>query len=377
MTRWPRNKARHTAAMLTSKLKAVLLSGLMAGALNTLIAMGLTLGGSRGFGLNLLYSQCIGLSIWALVDLGRLLFIKNWAMHQRRLLLVVPLGVVFGYSAGIFLAGWLAGEDIAAYVLGQPGKAMSLLGMSLAAGVLLTYYFLSREQLTEARSRAEALQRQAAESQLKLLQTQLEPHMLFNTLANLRALIGTDPALATDMLDRLIAYLRATLQASRTATHSLQAEFERLQDYLELMAVRMGPRLAYSLELPPALSNHRIPSLLLQPLVENAIKHGLEPKVKGGSITVRASYEGDDTIRLEVADTGVGLHALVQGHIDIVTNGGFGLVQVRQRLQTTYGPQATVEFMANNPQGTSAIITFPHKNSQSTQPTNVQRTKGV
>ena len=360
--------------MVVSTFKKVLYSGLLAGGLNTLIAMALTLGGSRGFLLNLLYSQCIGLSIWALVDLGRLLFIKNWAAHQRRLLLVVPLGVVLGYSGGIFLAGWLAGEDIAAYVLAQPGKAISLLVMSLAAGVALTYYFLSREQLNEARARAEALQRQAAESQLKLLQTQLEPHMLFNTLANLRVLIGTDPALATDMLDRLIAYLRATLQASRTPTHSLQDEFERLQDYLELMAVRMGPRLAYTLDLPPGLANHQIPSLLLQPLVENAIKHGLEPKVRGGSITVRASCEGHARIRLEVADTGVGLHALMQGHIDIDTNGGFGLAQVRQRLQTTYGPQATIDLIANNDHGTCAIITFPPENTKNGKN---NRTKGA
>lgn len=135
------------------------------------------------------------------------------------------------------------------------------------------------------------VQRHAQEARLKLLETQLEPHMLFNTLANLRALIAVDAERAQQMLDPVIAYLRATLHASRAATHPLQAEFDRLRDYLKLMAIRMGPRLAYALELPPALAAAPVPVLLLQPLVENSIKHGLEPKVQGGRITVRA--QGD------------------------------------------------------------------------------------
>ena len=101
--------------------------------------------------------------------------------------------------------------------------------------------------------------------------------MLFNTLANFRALIGTDPARATHMLDSLIDYLRAKLQASRATHHSLQNEFDRLGDYLALMQVRMGPRLTCALDLPAELADQLVPTLLLQPLVENAIKHGLEP----------------------------------------------------------------------------------------------------
>ena len=135
---------------------------------------------------------------------------------------------------------------------------------------------------------------QAAEARLRLLEAQLEPHMLFNTLANLRALIGVDPQRAQTMLDHMIAYLRATLRASRADAdrpHTLQDEFARLQDYLELMAIRMGPRLQFALELPEALATQPVPPLLLQPLVENSIQHGLEPKVEGGRITVRASQE--------------------------------------------------------------------------------------
>ena len=148
--------------------------------------------------------------------------------------------------------------------------------------------------------------RHAGEARLKLLETQLEPHMLFNTLANLRALIAVDPPRAQRMLDHMIAYLRATLDASRATTHPLQAEFDRLRDYLELMAIRMGPRLSYTLQLPTELAQQPVPTLLLQPLVENAIQHGLEPKVEGGQHHGARRARKAARCVLEVIDTGVG-----------------------------------------------------------------------
>ena len=176
--------------------------------------------------------------------------------------------------------------------------------------------------------------------------------MLFNTLANLRALIGTDTARAVVMLDHLIDYLRATLNASRAASHSLGDEFDRLGDYLALMQVRMGPRLRYTLDLPSDLATQLVPTLLLQSLVENAIKHGLEPKIEGGSIAVSARREGDN-IALDVIDSGVGLK----------DGAGFGLAQVRERLQATYGSQAAIYLGAGCAGFTKASITFPSQNA--------------
>ena len=157
------------------------------------------------------------------------------------------------------------------------------------------------------------------------------------------------------MLDRLIAYLRATLQASRSATHTLQAEFDRLQDYLELMAVRMGSRLAYTLDLPAELAALPVPTLLLQPLVENSIKHGLEPKVEGGSITVRARRAGS-VLTLDVADTGVGVDSAQPATGD---SAGFGMTQVRERLSTSYGTLAGIEFASLAAGGTFATLKLP------------------
>jgi LytS/YehU family sensor histidine kinase len=193
----------------------------------------------------------------------------------------------------------------------------------------------------------------ADEARLKLLETQLEPHMLFNTLANLRALIGVDPDRAQQMLDHMIAYLRATLNASRATSHSLQAEFDRLQDYLELMAIRMGPRLKFHLDLPGALAQVKVPALLLQPLVENAIQHGLEPKVGGGEVHVNARRDDGDVV-IEVCDTGVGLSGSAPAG-----GKGFGMNQVRERLATLYGERASIDFGSVDSGGCRVVIRYP------------------
>ncbi|MDE2417656.1 MAG: histidine kinase, partial [Burkholderiales bacterium] len=269
---------------------------------------------------------------------------------------IVPLAAVAGFLLGTALADALLGTDSMAYWHAQPRMAWGFLTLSLVTGAVLTYFAASRAQLAKARERAEAAQRHAAESRLRLLESQLEPHMLFNTLANLRALIGVDPARAQTMLDYLIAYLRATLSASRTGSHTLAQEFDRLRDYLELMAVRMGPRLHYTLELPDTLRQISVPPLLLQPLVENSIQHGLEPQVQGGSISVRA-FAAAGVLTLEVADTGKGLDPATSP----ADGNGFGLRQVRERLATLYGTAAAIEFIADHAGGTRASITIPLK----------------
>ncbi len=331
--------------------------------INTVIALGLTAFGEGDFGPNLLVSHCIGISIWLLMEFALHWLVPNRSEQWRRLFWVVPLAVTAGYLFGFNLAAWLLGQPLTLAWVKYPGRMLGYLLLSLTAGGGLTYYFLSREQLARAReemalsaAQAEAAQRHATEAQLKLLETQLEPHMLFNTLANLRALIGVDARRAQDMLDRLVAYLRATLAASRASTFSLGAEFERLNDYLELMRIRMGTRLQFKLELPTDLSGQQIPPLLLQALVENSIKHGLEPSVQGGHIDIRAQREGQRLL-LQVQDSGVGLGAGMPRANS--ANSGFGLGQVRERLQASYGPLASLTVADAPSGGTLVTVTIP------------------
>ena len=316
----------------------------------------------------LVHSVSIATMCWFCIDTSRI-GAARW-LHRRDpadasesrsrwpgwpwMLPIIVIGTVIGFSAGNEIAGWITGHRSPGYLRGSLSQALSMLTLSLVPGVVITYWFYSREVIAGQQAAMLTAQRQAAEHQLKLLESQLEPHMLFNTLANLRVLIGIDAPRAQAMLDQLIAFLRATLSGSRAALHPLSAEFARLADYLALMQVRMGGRLQHCFDLPADLAATPVPPLLLQPLVENCIKHGLEPEVAGGRIDVSAARDGAQLV-LTVRDTGAGLS-------DTRGDGTrFGLVQVRERLATLYGAAASLELRAADGAegGTVAIVRLP------------------
>jgi hypothetical protein len=314
----------------------------------------------RGYGVQLVYSLCIGLITWACIDFPRHLLPSSaetgWPRGLAGVVLVV-VAIAIGYFAGTALGDGLC-RTLGLHTGPRPDPvvlARQSVLITALAGIAGSYYFFTAARRSHLeRSMGEA-QRHADEARLKLLETQLEPHMLFNTLANLRALIALDPPRAQQMLDHMIAYLRATLDASRATTHPLQVEFDRLRDYLALMAIRMGPRLAYALDLPPDLGAQTVPPLLLQPIVENSIRHGLEPQLQGGRIEVRARREGG-RLMLEVSDSGAGQ---AEGEHGGTGGGGFGLVQVRQRLATLYGAAASYQFESAPGAGARTRITLP------------------
>jgi hypothetical protein len=189
---------------------------------------------------------------------------------------------------------------------------------------------------------------------LRALQSQIEPHFLFNTLANVVGLIHPAPDTAKLMLEKFIAYLRATLAVSRESSTTLGAEFALLKDYLAILQIRMGERLKVDAELPDALAALPLPPMLLQPLVENAIEHGLEPKVEGGTIRLAAQADGVRLV-LEVRDDGTGFKG---GNSD-----GIGLRNVRERLDKLYAGQATLAIEEPAAGGTRVVLTLPLKPS--------------
>jgi two-component sensor histidine kinase len=320
------------------------------------------------FWLGMLYSFAIGVQISAGVallqaGLGRLLV--RWhgdpSILQRAwvawglMLPCVMVASVAGYTGGIWLGDAISGQQtLAPWNMGDRRVARSI-AFTLLTAVLGSLVFFWAFQLNALKLDQAEAQRQAAEARLTLLQSQLEPHMLFNTLAHLRVLIKLQPDEAQGMLDQLIAYLRATLQASRATEHPLAQEFERLSDYLALMQLRMGQRLRVQLDLPAELGGIAIPPLLLQPLVENAIKHGLEPHVAGGELSVSAVCAGGRLV-LEVSDSGVGLTAASElGGVGT----GFGLSQVRERLAHRYGDTARLDLQPRPDGGSVARIEIP------------------
>jgi signal transduction histidine kinase len=320
-----------------------------------------TMSGSR-FGHIVLYSECIGLSIWALVEIGRRLATRRdhgWPEGWRAPALVA-VACALGYVIGITVADAFFGYSSWSDYMRKPGQLARDFGPTVVFCTVVAGGFWARGQARAQRAQVAAAAHEATLARLDMLQSQLEPHMLFNTLANLRALIAADPERAQDMLDHLIAFLRATLAASRQSAHPLADEFARIQDYLALMRVRMGDRLRTSATLPPELAALSVPPLLLQPLVENAIKHGLEPQRGPGELHVEAALEGT-TLLLRVADTGRDLEAAAQAKArePSTPSSGFGLTQVRERLQTLYGDAARFTLEPREGGGTLAEIRLP------------------
>jgi Histidine kinase len=201
---------------------------------------------------------------------------------------------------------------------------------------------------------AESLKRQLAEARMAAMQAQVEPHFLFNTLASIDHLIETDPPRASQMQKNLIALLRASMPAMRDKTASLGRELEVVRPYLEILKVRMGERLQAQVNVPEGLYSADFPPMMLQSLVENAIKHGLEPKAEGGALTVSAEVV-HGKLAVTVADTGVGFaRAATAGT-------GMGLQNIRERLKLIYGDAAELRIAGNAPSGTRVIIVVPYK----------------
>jgi sensor histidine kinase YesM len=274
--------------------------------------------------------------------------------------------------------------QVASVLLGQRASlsgttALGAVIATVLASGLAGLVLWGRQRIRGEELAREQAQRLAAEAELRLLRAQLEPHMLFNTLANLRELVAEDPPAAQRMLDSFIVFLRGALAASRSERTTLAEEFALLRAYLGLMGVRMGNRLAWRLTLPDELAGTMLPPMVLQPLVENAIKHGLEPQVGPGSIEVSAE-RAPGAVVVTVTDTGQGLRAPAvaaaseAGVADAspeapshaaagdtaAASRSYGIHHVRERLRAAFGPAATLQLQPHSaPHGVRAIVRIP------------------
>lgn len=302
----------------------------------------------HGFASNLIYSYSIGFSILLLTHLAVRITPRS---HIRTVaaLAAIVIGTSVGLTVGNLLDG---GHKPWNFALGWRA-----LGIGLFFGLIGMIYYLQRERaaLLEAELKTRELQhteaeRRGLEAQLKMLQAQIEPHFLFNTLANLAGLIETEPKLASRLLEALNRYLRASLQRTRAEGGTLGDELDLLAAYLDVLKIRLGQRLDYSVAVPNALRALPFPPMLLQPLVENAIRHGIEPKVAGGRIDITAAQCADG-LHLLVGDTGAGFG-------DAPGN-GIGLSNIRARLQALYGPTASLEVSEQTEGGVLATLRIP------------------
>ncbi|MBD3646886.1 MAG: histidine kinase, partial [Pseudomonadales bacterium] len=234
-------------------------------------------------------------------------------------LCTVPVGVIGGLSIGALLIG----VSLEVMFMDLLSPIASLIVALMATYMFASYYSLMamREALREEEVRRLENEKKIVETQLRLLQSQIEPHFLFNTLSNVLSLMNSDAERAEEMLRRLTKFLRVSLQRSRNESGSLADELNLLSDYLSILQIRMGDRLAYEFDVQIDAADIQLPPLILQPLVENAVTHGIDPLENGGKVSVRALRQ-DAGVLLEVEDNGAGIGTSSARQ-------GFGLDNVR------------------------------------------------
>ena len=346
----------HVRVDLRRELPFLLLVNGVIATLVTLLAEG------EHFGFNLLVSNCIGFLMWGGTSL------LCYALKVERVafwhvLACMPLAVVLGFTLASSLWPGVVPERIAgtADLALQLRKFAMMALVTISAASLFYYRYNHQRNLTllaDAGRRQAELQQAETAARLALLQAQIEPHFLFNTLATLRSLIGSDPARATQALDLLNDYLRASLSRTRRREVTLADELALVTPLLALAQLRMGEaRLQYRIDVAERWLGLPLPPLLLQPLVENALQHGLEPAVAGGSLLIEA-IEQPGRLCLRVSDSGLGLEG---SH---GSSSGVGLANVRQRLHALYGERAALSLYARQPHGVVAELSLPLEEPQ-------------
>ncbi|EEF26572.1 conserved hypothetical protein [Ricinus communis] len=354
--RWPPSPGRDV-------LYSVIWSTLIGVALTACVALLSKEGTSVGhMGALILMSNLVGLIVHAGILASNYL-LGGWPRRARGLprLMFNMVLMAAAVLAGVLLGNAILNRGSSLHLL--KNSAVVIQCLVIAAFVALLMYMVRRAAerrhaiAMEAARQKEfeaASARMLAEARLRALQAQIEPHFLYNTLANVVSLIGPRPAQAQHMLERFIDYLRASLAASRGDEATLGSEAALIAAYLDVLAVRMGDRLRYRIDVPDELRQFRIAPMLLQPVVENAIAHGLEPKVEGGEIVLTARVEGEH-VHVRISDTGVGLNDAAPRK----PGGGVGLSNLRERLASLYGSAAKVELLENQPCGMTVRLVLP------------------
>ena len=291
---------------------------------------------------------------------------RTIANNKLRVLLSISLWASAGMLINAAISYASGAKSFALIVETFPRSfALSAIGAVMLAGVPMVIIGALRnrhyESLTvqlQLEAERERMARELSESQLRLLRAQIEPHFLFNTLGAVQQLAEHRAPEAASLTANLIAFLRASLSEMRSEQASLGAEFKLVEAYLQVMQPRLGARLRYSLSLPEALVSVSVPSMILLTLVENAIKHGIEPALRGGEVQVSAAQEGASVV-IRVVDTGAGMSP--------EPGTGVGLENVRNRLQLVHGAAGSLTLGdRDNGDGVAAEIIIPFQLDQKT-----------
>lgn len=300
-----------------------------------------------------LIAECIGLSIGIPSDIAFNYFQPAKAATQMTLLTVC---VIAGALFGSYIASHLTHYKFAEFKGQIPPQMITIaviLGFIVSFGFVIYESYISLKlSAKDEKLKRLSLEKEKLNTDLKLLQAQVEPHFLFNTLSNILSLIDSDKNKGKQMLENLTHYLRISLIQSRKPVNRLSDEIDLIKTYLDIFAIRMGNRLSYHINIPEDILEVQFPPMMIQPLVENAIKHGLEPKIDGGRIMLNAFIQ-HKVLTLEVTDTGMGIQEK--------SASGVGTGNIKKRLSALYGNNASLSFEDITPMGLKAIVEIPYE----------------
>ncbi len=287
---------------------------------------------------------CMSLQLWAHKHRP-----ESWSREWVTVvtgIVSLALGLLLGGALGAFDPFYFFRTSLIGIVIG--GVACIVAGFV----ILLMGYIRDLEAERDAAHQQELVhERELAVTQLRTLQAQIEPHFLFNTLANVHALIESDPSKARGLLESLTDLFRISLDYSRANTGSIQGELELISNYLAVQQVRMGERLSFQISVEDGLDDIELPPFLIQPLVENAIKHGIEPSADPGSVEIRVARNSSE-LQIKVSNTW-------NADLESTDGSGIGIANVKERLEAVYGDAAQLRINRSTTDGFIVTIELP------------------
>jgi len=324
--------------------------------INTLIALTVdAIRHDNSFLLSFVVSQSFGVTVAAAILFSLLIFRpQTWKSLLTIAFIDICLGVCIGLQLGIFIL-----RHFFHIVLDwrMHGLGLTFITSGIILSSVIFYFFITKlrlkyrgEMIKQEKIKHTAMEKEYLSANLKMLQAQMEPHFLFNTLSNILSLIDTQPDKGKSMLLDLTKILRTSLSRTMPEQTTLSQEISMIEAYLHIQKIRMDERLNYEIDVPDNIRQYSFPPMLLQPLVENAVKHGLEPKVEGGEIFIRATLQ-DHLLIIKVTDTGLGFSDFDKA--------GVGIANVRKRLGLLFGEKGRLIMEENKSHGVCATMEVP------------------
>jgi len=338
------------------KFKNIFMDGIIIGSINTVLALAATIiGPVKMFLPNFIMAHSMGITVSLAVLFSLLIFRPHtWKLFLFITGIDICASMFIGLHISFIILQYFFNIvlDWRTYNLGLQAIIAGIMASSAILYFLISKIRLQyrNEMIKQEKIKRLAMEKESISANLRMLQAQIEPHFLFNTLSNILSLIDSRPDHGKSMLLNLTKYLRTSLSRTLPEKTTLSQEISMIKAFLDIQKIRMDERLNYQIDVPDNLWQHSFPPMLLQPLVENAIKHGLEPKVEGGEIVIRATRE-NNVLKIDVADTGLGLSNLNEP--------GLGITNIRERLRPLFGENGKLIIEENNPHGVRAVIEVP------------------